>query len=206
MNYERLLSYGHVIQLQQNLNCDKLLDEIKEFDFKQYNSRKKDNPRYGLSITSLDGGINGLDLDSLIDAYETTGQAYDEMSFRTLTKVYEKSTELKKVIDPYKKFLGRTHFLKFDKGGYFPPHRDDRGSEEQSDFRIIIPIQYTNPPSSYYVFDGKIQYLNYGFAYFMNTNLEHSFFSFTNNALMIVMNVEGCSDTYKLVLDNMYSI
>ena len=71
MNYERLLSYGHVIQLQQNLDCTRLLDEIQEFEFAPYNPRKKNNPRYGLSITSLDGELNGPDLDSLIDAYET---------------------------------------------------------------------------------------------------------------------------------------
>lgn len=205
MNYERLLSYGNVIQLRHIIDCRKLLNEIQDFKFAPYNSRKKNNPRYGLSITSLNGEINGIDLDSLIDAYETTGQVYNEMSFRTLTEVYEKSTELRKVVDPYKSFLGRTHFLKFNKGGYFPPHRDDRGSEEQPDFRIIVPIQFTNPPSSYYVFDGQIQHLNYGFAYFMNTNLEHSFFSFTDNALMIVMNIQGCSEAYKTVLDNMYS-
>lgn len=205
MNYERLLSYGNVIQLKYNLDCNKLLEEIGGFEFGLYNPRKKNNPRYGLSITSLDGSLNGIDLDSLIDAYEKTGQVYDEMSFRTLTEVYEKSSELKKVIDPFKKFLGRTHFLRFSKGGHFPPHRDDRGSESQPDFRIIVPIKYTNPPDSYYVFDGEIVNLNYGYAYFMNTNLEHSFFSFNNESTMIVMNVEGCSDAYQLILDSMYS-
>ena len=128
------------------------------------------------------------------------------MSFRILTKVYEKSLELKKVIDPYKKFLGRTHFLNLRKGGYFPPHRDDRGSKVQPDFRIIVPIKDCNPPSSYYVFNNQIQTLNHGYAYFMNTNLEHSFFSFSHDTLMIVMNVEGCSDAYQLVLDNMFSV
>lgn len=200
MSYERLLSYGHFIQLQPNVNVEKLIAEIEPFPFARYNPKKDDIPRYGLSVTSEDGSINGIDLDSLHNH-----EGYDELSFRTLTEVYTQSEEVRKLVDPFKDYLGRCHFLKFGKGGYFPPHRDNRGARVQEDFRIIVPLKHCNPPNSYLIFDDRIKVLNEGFAYFMNTNLEHSFFSYSKEALMLVMNIEACDGAYESVFNNMFS-
>ena len=41
-----------------------IIDNERLFDFAQYNPRK-DIKRYALSITSLRGEVNGIDLDSL---------------------------------------------------------------------------------------------------------------------------------------------
>ena len=57
---------------------DKLLDELKPFekDWKRYNyNTKKPNNRWGLSVTSIDGGLHGIpDLSSLRDWQTQTGQ------------------------------------------------------------------------------------------------------------------------------------
>ena len=58
-HYHQLLSYGDLIELETRCNTDKLLKEIKDFEWKQYNPRKEIN-RYGLSITSSDGTRNGI--------------------------------------------------------------------------------------------------------------------------------------------------
>jgi len=200
MNYERLLSYGNVIQLKMRVDVGKLKGEISSFDFDHYNPNKPNIPRYGLSITSLDGEINGVDLDSL---YNTDG--LDEMSFRTFTDVYYASEQIRSVIEPFKDYLGRSHLLKFGKGGFFPPHRDDRGSREQKTVRIICPIFKCKPPTSYLILDDKIQYLQEGGVYFMNTNLEHSFISYGGEALMMILNVEACEGSYKAIFDNLAS-
>ena len=54
MSYNSLLSYGDFIPLNVKCEVKKLFDEIKDFSYHQYNLRK-DIPRYGMSITSLDG-------------------------------------------------------------------------------------------------------------------------------------------------------
>ena len=54
MSYNSLLSYGDFIPLNVKCEVKKLFDEIKDFSYHQYNPRK-DIPRYGMSITSLDG-------------------------------------------------------------------------------------------------------------------------------------------------------
>ena len=64
IEYNNLLSFGDVLTLNYSGNCSKILKDIKEFEWKQYNPRRAIN-RYGLSVTSLDGKLNGIDLDSM---------------------------------------------------------------------------------------------------------------------------------------------
>lgn len=200
MNYERLLTYGNVIQLKTQIDVNKLQKELSSFNFSHYNPNKPNIPRYGLSITSIDGEINGIDLDSLRNT-----DGLDEMSFKTFTDVYYASEQVRLVVEPFKDYLGRSHLLKFDKGGFFPPHRDDWGLSEQKSFRIVCPIFNCNPPKSYLILDNKIQYLQEGSVYFMNTNLEHSFISYSGNALMMILNVEANERSYQAILHNLAS-
>ena len=63
---QRLSMMGDWLELDI-FNHDKLMEEIAPFkdDWKPYNTRKPNN-RWGLSVTSLDGGLSGIpDLDSL---------------------------------------------------------------------------------------------------------------------------------------------
>ena len=94
-----------------------------------------------------------------------------------------------------------THYLNFRKGGYFPPHRDMRKIGEQQSFRILVPIKSCNPPNLYFTYEDKPLHFNMGNAYFVNTNKMHSIFSFSNNAYMLVMNVECNEDTIKKVME-----
>jgi hypothetical protein len=64
--YNNLLAFGDKIKLRISCNPEKLLDEIKDFPWHRYNPRKEIN-RYGLSVTSLDGQLGGIDLDSLYE-------------------------------------------------------------------------------------------------------------------------------------------
>ena len=193
LTYERVLSYGNIFPLNIECNPEKLLQEIKPFDFYQYNTTKPDIPRVGLSVTSLDGKINSGDLESLRDT------EYKESSFRVLTDVYYKSKEVQKLIDPFKSWIGRSHILNIKKGGYFPPHRDEL-SEEQHTFRILIPLKAFNPPHHYFIHGDNITHLNEGRMYFINTNMVHSSMSFSNDTFMAVMNVICCAESYKQLL------
>lgn len=205
LSYERLLSYGNIIQLGLKCDVSRMMNEISAFTFRPYNRFKPQNPRTGLSITSLDGSLQGDDLESLyeIAAYNNQ-QPLSEMDFKIPTDVYHASQEVRKIVNPFKRFLGRTHFLNFKTGGFFPPHRDDRGAAEQETFRIIVPLIDCAAPHFYYIFDEEIVNLRHGYAYFMNTNLQHAAFSFSNSVTMMVMNIEACPESYQIVIDNIF--
>ena len=54
----------------------KMLKELEPFkdEWKRYNPRKTENNRWGLSVTSFDGGLSGYpDLDSLLNYEQETG-------------------------------------------------------------------------------------------------------------------------------------
>jgi len=201
MSYSRLLTYGDVIPLKIECDTDRLREEIKDFEFKQYNPRKP-IPRYGLSITSLKGGLDGIDLDSITEYNKENNVKYDEMTFKTLTDVYYKSPELQKVVDPFKEHLGRSHILYLPPGGYFPPHRDlPVFSDQQKSMRILIPLKDCNPPGLYFIYDGQILNFEHGRAYFVNTNKTHSLVSYLWS-YMVVLNVASNDITHKIIGDN----
>mgnify|MGYP001340943520 FL=1 len=197
-HYHQLISYGDQIELETRCNPDRLLKEIKDFEWKQYNPRKEIN-RYGLSVTSSDGTRNGIDLDSLYEYNRENNTKFDEDSFKTFTDVYYKSEEVQKLVEPFKPWLWRTHFLNFRKGGYFPPHRDMRTSKEQKSMRLLVPISLCNPSDMYFMYEDKPLYFKYGSVYFLNTNKKHSIFSYSDKAIMLVMNVECTEDSVEKV-------
>ena len=204
MSYTSLLSFGDFISLKLKCDVKKLFDEIKQFSFSQYNPRK-DIKRYGLSITSLDGSINGIDLDSIPEYNEENKTEYDELSFNKLTDVYYSSNEIQKVVKPFIKHLGRSHILYLPKGGYFPPHRDlPVYYERQNSLRVLIPLRGCNPPDLYFMYENKPLYFEHGRAYFLNTNKAHNLFSF-KNSYMIVLNIKTSEEVYKIIGTNFKS-
>ena len=201
MSYTSLLSFGDFISLKLKCDVKKLFDEIKQFSFSQYNPRK-DIKRYGLSITSLDGSINGIDLDSIKDYNIENKTEYDELSFNKLTDVYYSSNEIQKVVKPFIKHLGRSHILYLPEGGYFPPHRDlPVYYEGQNSLRVLIPLRGCNPPDLYFMYENKPLYFEHGRAYFLNTNKAHNLFSF-KDSYMIVLNIKTSEEVYKIIGDN----
>lgn len=200
------MTYGQFIPLTIHCNPFTLLNEVNKFEFAQYNPSKPQNPRLGLSITSIDGNMNGIDLESIPEYREKTGLQIHETSFTELTDVYYSSKEVKSIVDPFKKWLGRTHVLNIRKGGYFPPHRDDIGDDEQVSFRVIVPLSNCNPPDLYFIHGNETLHFENGRAYFLNTNLAHSVFSFSDDCMMIVMNIICCEESINSVIKNFYNV
>ena len=196
--YNDLLSYGDFIQLNNSCNSKELLEEIKDFAWLKYNPRKNVE-RYGLSVTSEDGKLTGKDLDSLYELSKETGKEYDEDSFTTLTDVYRKSKQIQKLVDPFKPWLCRTHLLNFKKGGYFPPHIDNRGFQGKQFIRLLVPIRKCNPSFLYFMYEDKLLNFNRGYTYFLNTNKKHAIFSFSDDSTMLVMNLECCKESIEQI-------
>ena len=103
--YNSLLSYGDLIPLKLTCNAQKLMLQIKGYEYLKYNPRK-DIPRYGLSITSLKGELDGIDLDSIKEYNKENNTNYDELSFKEFTQVYHVSSEIQKIVKPFKEHIG----------------------------------------------------------------------------------------------------
>ena len=201
MSYNSLLSFGDLIPLKIRCDVKKLFNEVKDFKYLQYNPRK-DIKRYGLSITSLDGNIDGVDLDSIKEYNKENNTEYDELSFQTFTSVYYESQEIQKITEPFLGHIGRSHILYLPEGGYFPPHRDlPVYVEQQNSLRVLVPLKGCNPPDMYFMYEDKPLHFEHGRAYFLNTNKAHNLFAF-KDSYMIVLNIKTSEKVYQILGDN----
>jgi len=174
----------------------------KNFTYVRYNPRKDIN-RYGLSITSLDGGLSGIpDLDSLREYNIENDVLYQEENFTTFTPV-SKHSSLQSVLNPIKDNIFRTHILKLGPGGFFPPHRDFRKSSVDS-CRLIIPLKNFNPPGVNFVIEDRILHWVRGRVYFVNTaKLHYLFNGTTENSYWIVINCKLDDSTTDFIISKM---
>ena len=201
MSYNSLLSFGDLIPLKIRCDVKKLFNEVKDFKYLQYNPRK-DIKRYGLSITSLDGNMDGVDLDSIKEYNKENNTEYDELSFNKFTEVYNVSSEIQKIVEPFKNHIGRSHILHLAEGGYFPPHRDlPVYVEQQNSLRVLIPLKGCNPPDMYFMYEDKPLHFEHGRAYFLNTNKAHNLFAF-KDSYMIVLNIKTSEQVYQILGNN----
>lgn len=202
--YQYLSAYGKAYETVHKLVDPHRFVEWTEqnFSYVKYNPRK-DIKRYGLSLTSLSGELDGIpDLDSLYEYNKENNTSYQERDFKTFTPVYDYK-DLKKCIRPIEKYLFRSHVLKLGTGGFFPAHRDFYGMNFDS-FRIIIPLMNMNPPEFTFIVDGEIQHWNYGSLYFVDTAKMHYLFNASfNPSYMLVLNVDLNEDTINFVTTKM---
>lgn len=202
--YNHLTVFGSVYATTHKMQDTRKFVKWTEenFDYVRYNPRKNIN-RYGLSITSLDGGLSGIpDLDSLLEYNRENKTTHTEKDFKTPTPVYYYEF-LEKILQPIKNYIFRSHVLKINPAGYFPPHRDFYGMNIDS-FRIIIPLMNCNPPNFTFLLEDKILNWEEGILYFLDTARMHYLFN-TNSepAYMIVLNLDLNKETVDFVTKNL---
>lgn len=202
IEYLTLCSYGDLTKLNFRIKDPKGLVKWTEenFDYVQYNPHKKIN-RYGLSITSLDGGLSGRpDLDSIWT--EDPANMPTEQDMNVPTPVYE-HPEIKKLCEFFQPHVGRSHILKIPPGGYFPPHRDFKSLQLET-FRIIVPLMNMDYPRFTFMLEDKILPWDKGAVYFLNTAKTHHLFNAgIEDAYMIVLNITTNKEVIQKMLDNL---
>lgn len=197
--YTTLLTYGSFIQLNNKISGPKFIDWTEDnFEYVRYNPRKPIK-RYGLSITSYDGGLSGIpDLDSLMDYNKENNTRLEEQDFDVVTPVYDNSPELQKFVAPYKDDLFRTHILKLNPGGFFPRHRDYYRNGFQH-VRLIAALK--NPCT--FLLEDKVLNWEVGRLYFLDTAKEHTLFNATGSAsYWLVINYKLNEKTFNTIYDN----
>ena len=202
--HQALLSLGKTVPLQKTKKMNHITECICSFEqhFKPYNPRKPGYNRYGLSITSQDGSFSHIpNLDSLNEYNKEHGTSFDEGDFREWTPFFKNCTELREMMAPFHRYMGRSHILRLNKGGFSPFHRDSITLIPRH-FRLLISL---NNPFHHFVFllDNERVYFEPGRLYFVNTRLAHSLFSFKDKNDFIVFNIDLCEGSVKAVLSNL---
>lgn len=183
----KVLSLGDFYPFEILIDVDQLMSEIEPYkdSWVQYNCDKKDNPRKGLSLFSLDGDTSGeIDLNSLRDYNKKHRTEYDELDFNVPTEIWGQAKSLSSFFQPIEKNFGRTHLIHLSSGGFFPPHRDLGNS-----IRLISVLRGA-PISMVLNLESKNLDYQPGRVYFMNTRKAHSVFSMDDESLLLVINLK----------------
>lgn len=202
-SFARLHAMGDWLKMQM-FDSKALLKEISEFEqaWKPYNVKKPNN-RWGLSITSLDGGLSGIpDLDSLYEYNVRNGTDVKNHDICTFTDVYHKSETLKKIIEPWKPWLGRCHFLKLNSGGFFPDHYDiNKLDFTYDEIRLIGFVNNTSNDKLKFLYEDRLMNVYDGSLYWFNASKRHSVFSMSNDCIMIVFCLRFDRELFKVIID-----
>ena len=175
-------------QLNIKFSPKLLMEEIEGYEWKRYCPEKKDNNRWGLSVTSLDGKLTGIpDLNSLRDYYEETGQVVRNRDINTLTEVYHNSHELKKMLGGLEPWLIRTHFIRMDAGSYFPDHFDMAPMDLKNDQIRLTAFVNVNEYGFKWIYDDKIIKCNNGTVWYFNSHKRHSVHATQDNMMILVI-------------------
>ncbi len=192
--YSQLFLYGDFIPLDFKIDQNACENQLSVFasDWKKYQPQKGDTGREGLSLTSLDGSLSGYpELQSLYEYSKENGVKLSENDFKKLTPLYDKITAIRELIDYFKPFLGRSRFVKFKAGGFFPPHRDQSVNYHVPDyFRLFVPRSNTGKNSLFFIYDGKVMDYEPGRVYLFNALKVHTVFSTQNDATTLALSLK----------------
>lgn len=205
---EFIVNFGDVVELDFPLwdldNAQTVL--AKHPGWTRYQAHKPNN-RWGLSVTSLNGGFSGEpDLYSLREWNAMHGTKYGELDFQARTNVVNFIPELDPMLDFFGASLGRTHFIKLDHGGFFPPHRDNGAIVSSPTFRVLVPISRFGENDMKWLQEDRPLKLEPGRTYFINTTKIHSVFSFVDNCTMLVLNVMATEEALNKMVRHVKTI
>jgi hypothetical protein len=203
--FQQLHVYGDIIPLKLSIDLNQIDEELKFFANRwvQYNPEKAYNPRHGLSLTSLDGGMTGVpDLFSIYEWSKQTGKKVSERDFNVPTEAYSRCHSVHALFQPFMPNVGRCRLVRFQPGGHFPPHRDGSVNYQIPDyFRILVPLNRTGDDRFHFVHDGKLVNYEPGRPYLFNALKTHSVVSFESDVVTLAMSVALKQETVAKAID-----
>lgn len=177
------------------------LDQYPRDTWPRYNPRKPIE-RYCLDLTQIPGG--NANVSSLAEYNRANGTDYKNHDFTEFTPEYHNLPEIQKLIEPFQKWIGRTHVIRIDAGGYFPPHYDTIVADPSVyDVRLVAAIRNVTPRNFKWLHDTdeKVMPMNNGDVFIVNTAKPHSVFSFSDDATIVVANLKFDKDLLQKILD-----
>ena len=203
--WNTLCNMGNTIKLKWKINEHEVIEQLEQFkdNWCPYNVKKDaNNNRWGLPITSHSGDVmDNYHLNSFGYMQKYHDVEMKEENFTTPTKVYNKIPELAKLVDAFAPDIGRVHLLRVDQGGFFPPHRDFPGVGPEW-MRLLCVFGKCKPENFVHMLDGKPMYPDPGYLYFVNFQLDHSVFSFSDGLYALILTVKVNDRVHDLIINN----
>lgn len=206
--WNSLVHLGNFVKTKWSLNPFEVEQQLEKFkdNWCPYNVKKdQHNNRWGLPVTSHTGDVmDNYHLNSFGYMQKYHNVEMKEENFTTPTEVYHAIPDIKNLVDVFAPDIGRVHLLKVSKGGFFPPHRDFHGLSPEY-FRLLTVFGRCSPENYAQIFDGKLIYPEAGWTYFVNTQLDHSVFSFSDSVYCLILTVKLNERTHNLIMRNTIS-
>ncbi len=185
----QLLSLGHVIPLNLMIDLRQLeqeLDAYKDTWIDYLPRTDRTNNRQGLSLFGLPGDTlkDGL---SLPEARTRTGKNLSELDFNAPTELYKSCKSLHQLFE-YFMPVGRSFFVKCNKGGWFYPHRDHPQLFRES-MRIVVFCKNSKGSEYDWILDDRKIEIEEGRAYYINTRLVHRTVSYVDDSIHLILNI-----------------
>lgn len=203
--WNSLTNLGHTAKLKFKINEHNVLEQLTKFEnnWCPYNQKKDTvNNRWGLPITSHTGDVmDNYHLNSFGYMQKYHDVEMKEENFTTPTEVYHSIPDLKNLVDTFSPDIGRVHLLRVDTGGFFPPHRDFPGVAPEH-FRLLCVFGKCKPENFVHMLDGKPMYPDPGYLYFVNFQLDHSVFSFTDGLYALILTVKLTERSHDIIIKN----
>ena len=203
--WNTLCNMGNTIKLKWKINEHEVIEQLEQFkdNWCPYNVKKDaNNNRWGLPITSHSGDVmDNYHLNSFGYMQKYHDVEMKEENFTTPTEVYNKIPELAKLVDAFAPDIGRVHLLRVDQGGFFPPHRDFPGVGPEW-MRLLCVFGKCKPENFVHMLDGKPMYPDPGYLYFVNLQLDHSVFSFSDGLYALILTVKVNDRVHDLIINN----
>lgn len=206
--WNSLCNLGDYVKLKIPFDEVAVLQGLEQFkeNWTPYNQKKDTvNNRWGLPITSFDGDVmSNFHLNSFGYMQKYHSVEMKEESFRTPTQVYHAIPALANLVDTFAPDIGRVHLLRVDKGGFFPPHRDFAGVGPEY-FRLLAVFGNCTDFNYVQTLNDQIFRPERGHLYFVNFQLNHSVFSFSDNLYSLILTVKLNKRTHDLIIEHSMS-
>lgn len=184
----QLQALGDFELLDFKIDVKKFKDEIKNFEFVPYLRREGiSNDREGLLLVGLEGDTP-TDSLSRPEAIKRAGKFLEETDFTYPTQAYKDLTSLHEILD-YWSGLGRTMIIKSNKGGWFPPHRDNPQLTRDT-FRVVVFLGDNTDAESYeWILNNQRQVITPNKAYYVDTRKVHRTHSWADDSYHLILNI-----------------
>lgn len=186
----QLQALGDFEQLDLKFNVGEFLSQIEQYEnkFVPYLPREGiSNDRQGLLLFGLEGDTSSDSL-SRPEAMKRAGRMLYETDFKYPTDAYDHFTSLHPILDHWDS-LGRSMIIRTNKGGWFPPHRDNPNLTRPT-FRIVTFLGRETATDSYEWWLGDTrQNIIANNTYYVDTRKTHRTHSWQDNSLHLILNV-----------------
>jgi len=186
LNYAAIVSAGDFIEtLYSKIDYEKVAKTIFDYsDIHGWYDRGNLGVK-GLALVNMDGEPVSPSVDSIRSVNKQNGTNHLETDFRVTTELYDLIADDIPLLKDAKPYLCRSHAINMSAGGTFPPHHDGLDA-----FRIVIPLWNTGNNDFKWGYENTILPMQEGKSYFLNTLKNHWVVSFTDDCLMLLLNIE----------------